>query len=101
MRRTFVKVGLWKKQTEDEFVVYVAHSKLGLLDQVLPSTEVAVRSEHRQVGRGDNEVVTSFGEIAAEVIMVRQEEDEEAAAEPEDEDDEDDGGESEGEDEDE
>jgi len=50
-----------------------------------------VRSEHRQVGRGDDEVVTSFGEIAAEVIMVRQEEDEEAAAEPEDEDDEDDG----------
>ena len=49
----------------------------------------------------DDEVVTSFGEIAAEVIMVRQEEDEEAAAEPEDEDDEDDGGESEGEDEDE
>ena len=101
MRRTFVKVGLWKKQTEDEFVVYVAHSKLGLLDQVLPSTEVAVRSEHRQVGRGDDEVVTSFGEIAAEVIMVRQEEDEEAAAEPEDEEDEDDGGENEGEDEDE
>ena len=46
-----------------------------------------------------HEVVTSFGEIAAEVIMVRQEEDEEAVAEPEDEDDEDDGGESEGEDE--
>ena len=35
--------------------------------------------------------MTSFGEIAAEVIMVRQEEDEEAAAEPEDEDDADDG----------
>ena len=44
-------------------------------------------------------VMSSFGEIAAEVIMVRLEEDEEAAAEPEDEDDEDDGGESEGEDE--
>ena len=46
-------------------------------------------------------VMSSFGEIAAEVIMVRGEEDEEAAAEPEDEDGEDGGGESEGEDEDE
>ena len=63
---------------------------------------VATRNADAQ-GQGCHryEVVTSFGEIAAEDIMVRQEEDEEAAAEPEDEDDEDDGGESEGEDEDE
>ena len=61
---------------------------------------VATRNAEAQ-GQGCHEVVASFGEIAAEVIMVRQEEGEEAAAEPEDEDDEDDGGESEGEDEDE
>ena len=52
---------------------------------------VATRNAEAQ-GQGCHEVVASFGEIAAEVIMVRQEEDEEAAAEPEDEDDEDDGG---------
>ena len=70
MKRTFVKVGLLKDESSKTFRIYKSHKKLGMVD-VLPSTERAVWNEVN----GDDEI-TSFGEIAAEVVIgLRREED--------------------------
>ena len=63
MKRTFVKVGLLKDKSSNAYRVYKSHKKLGLVD-LLPSTEGAVWNE-----LGRDEEATSFGEIAAEVVV--------------------------------
>ena len=74
MRRTFVKVGLWKAEN-GEFRAYTSHKKLGMTE-LLPSTEKAVWAEEMSSRDAFVELTTSFGEICSEVEIVTREQDE-------------------------